>query len=83
VQQREVVVRNKFGLHSRVAVRIATLARSFSSRVVLVANGRRADARSLVAVMVLAASMGTSIYIETSGPDEVEAMTAVARLIGE
>jgi phosphocarrier protein HPr len=44
------------------------------------ANGKRANARSLVAVMVLAASMGTRVAIETAGPDEAEAMKAVARM---
>jgi phosphocarrier protein len=81
MQQQEIVVRSKFGLHARASARITILAQSFKSTVVLVANGRRANARSLVAVMILAASMGTRVYIETSGPDEVEALAAVARLI--
>lgn len=48
---------------------------------ILVANGRRADARSVIAVMILAAGVGARVYIETTGPDEIEAMTAVTRLI--
>ena len=83
MQQQEIVVRSKFGLHARASARITILAQSFRSTVVLVANGRRANARSLVAVMILAASMGTRVYIETSGPDEVEALAAVARLFDD
>lgn len=81
MQKKELVVRHAYGLHARVAARITKVAKAFQSSVVLVANGKRANARSLVAVMILAAGMGTRVYIEASGPDEAEALTAVARLI--
>jgi len=81
MQQNEITIKNRYGLHARAAARLTILATQFSSTVVLVANGRRANARSLVAVMILAAGMGSRVYIETAGPDEVEAMTAVTRLI--
>lgn len=77
----EVVVRSPLGLHARAAARLTMLTARFNASVVLKANGRKANARSLVAVMILAASMGTRVSIETAGPDEVEAMKAVARLL--
>lgn len=77
----EVVVRNKLGLHARAAARVTQLASKFNATVTLMANGKRANARSLVAVMILAASVGTRISIESTGPDEFEAMTAISRLI--
>ena len=83
MQHQEIVVRNRHGLHARAAARLTLLATQFKSNVVLVANGRRANARSLVAVMILAAGVGSRVLIETAGPDEVEAMTAVTRLINE
>jgi hypothetical protein len=49
--------------------------------VCLVWNGRRASARSIVAVMLLAAGVGATIRLETQGPDEGEAMTAMVELI--
>jgi phosphocarrier protein HPr len=78
--KQEVVVRNPLGLHTRAAARLTQLAAKFNSSVVLKANGRKANARSLVAVLILAASMGTRVSIETAGSDEAEAMNAVARL---
>jgi len=81
VQKREVVVRNPSGLHARAAARLTIAASKFKSTIVLMANGRRANARSLVAVMILAASMGARVYIEVRGPDEVEAMQEVAQLV--
>jgi phosphocarrier protein len=53
----------------------------YAWKFVIVANGRRANARHFIAVLLLSASLGSSITIETSGPDEVEALAAVTRLI--
>jgi phosphocarrier protein len=47
----------------------------------LVANGRRANARHFIAVLMLSAAMGSAVRIQVNGSDESEAMRAVARLI--
>ncbi len=81
MQAREITIINRLGLHARAAVKLVSLSSKYVSRVVVVANGRRADARHLIAVLLLSASMGTKVSIEVTGPDEVAAMTAVTRLI--
>jgi phosphocarrier protein HPr len=81
MQERKLTIRNGLGLHARAAVKLVSLCSRYASRVVLIANGRRADARHLIAVLLLSAGMGTNVAIQVSGPDEVEAMTAVTRLI--
>jgi phosphocarrier protein HPr len=81
MQQKEVVVRNPLGLHARVAARLAQTASKFKSSIVLVANGRRANARSLIALMILAAGMGARVSIEVQGPDELDAIEAVAQIV--
>ena len=81
MQQMDVIVRNPAGLHARAAARVTLAASKFKSSIVLVVNGRRANARSLIAVMVLAAAMGARVSIEVQGPDEVEAIRAVAQLV--
>ena len=43
-------------------------------------KGRRASARNIVAVMLLTASVGATVRIEVDGPDEAEAMRAIAAL---
>jgi phosphocarrier protein len=45
-------------------------------------NGRRVNAKSIMGVMMLAAGKGSTLLVETDGPDEKEALEAVARLIG-
>jgi len=81
MQEREMTIMNRLGLHARAAVKLVSLSSKYASRIVVVANGRRADARHMIAVLLLSASMGTRVSIEVSGPDEVAAMTAVTRLI--
>jgi phosphocarrier protein HPr len=81
MQAREVTIINRLGLHARAAVKLVSLSTKYASRIVLVANGRRADARHLIAVLLLSASMGARVSLEISGPDEIAAMSAVTRLI--
>jgi phosphocarrier protein HPr len=83
MQTREIKITNRLGLHARAAAKIVKLAARFHCRVWVVFDGRRANARSMLAVMMLAATMGSTIRLETSGPDEALAMTAMCRLIGE
>jgi phosphocarrier protein len=81
MQEREIKIMNRLGLHARAAVKLVSLSSKYVSSVVLVVNGRRANARHLIAVLLLSAGMGAQVSIRTSGPDEVEAMNAVTRLI--
>ena len=82
MQKRQVHVAHRLGLHARLAAQIVHLASTFSSNVSLAFKGRKADARNVLAVMLLAASVGSTISIEVSGPDEAEALEALTGLIG-
>jgi phosphocarrier protein HPr len=81
MQVRELTIMNRLGLHARAAAKLVTVCSRYASSVVLFANGRRADARHFLAVIMLSAAMGTAVSIQVSGPDEAEAMKAVARLV--
>jgi phosphocarrier protein len=81
MQQRDVEIVNKLGLHARPSARLTQLASSFKSNVFMSRNGRRVNAKSIMGVMMLAASKGSTITLETEGEDEVEAMEALAGLI--
>jgi phosphocarrier protein len=83
MQKREVRIVNRLGLHARAAAKIVYVASKYRCSVVLDFGNRHANARNILAVMLLAASMGSTITIETSGPDESEAMSAVTRLVAE
>ena len=81
MQTCEVLVRHPLGLHARVAARIVSLASGFRCNIALVCRGRRASARSLIAMLLLAAAVGASVRIETDGPDEKEALAVVASIV--
>ena len=81
MQQRKLTIVNRLGLHARAAAKLVTLCTRYVSDVVIVANGKRANARHFIAILLLSASMGMQVSVEASGPDEVEAITAVTRLI--
>ncbi len=81
MQIREIRLRNAKGLHARVAARVVKVAGRFSSRVVLTVDERRANARSIMAVLMLAAAMGATDRLETEGPDEQAAIDAVVAVL--
>lgn len=81
MQQRKLTIVNRLGLHARAAAKLVTLCTRYVSDVVIVANGRRANARHFIAILLLSASMGVQVSIEASGPDELEAIGAITRLI--
>ncbi len=80
MQTRELAITNRLGLHARACARIVHIASRFRCNVSLVVRGRRASARNIVAVMLLTASVGSTIRLETDGPDEVAAMREIAAL---
>jgi phosphocarrier protein len=79
--QQEVEIINRLGLHARASAKLTQVAGSFKSQVWVSRNGRRVNAKSIMGVMMLAAARGSTLVVETDGPDEQEALAAVARLI--
>jgi phosphocarrier protein HPr len=76
-----ISISNRLGLHARASAKLTKLAASFKSEVHLSRNGRRVNAKSIMGVMMLAAGLGSEVEIETEGPDEQAAMTALRELI--
>jgi phosphocarrier protein len=80
---REVHITNKLGLHARASAKLTKLAAEFASEVWLARNGRRVNAKSIMGVMMLAASKGTTVQLEVDGNDEGAAMEALTKLIAD
>ncbi len=81
MQYREIEILNKLGLHARASAKLTQLASQFQSEVWLSRNDRKVNAKSIMGVMMLAASKGVVLGIETTGADEAEAMQALINLI--
>jgi phosphocarrier protein HPr len=83
MQQREIEIVNKLGLHARASAKLTQLAAKYQCDVSLARSGRKVNAKSIMGVMMLAAGKGSRIMLETDGPDETEAIDAIAVLIGD
>jgi len=81
VIRREVTVRNRLGLHARAAARFVHAANAFRSRVTVSRDGRTMDGKSILGILLLAASQGTALELGTDGEDESAAMEALADLV--
>lgn len=79
--RRQVVVLNPQGLHLRPASEIAKAANRFEAKIELVKQGERADAKSILAILTLAAVQGTELWIEAEGLDALSALDELAKLV--
>ncbi len=77
----QITIINKLGLHARAASKLVNCASQFESEVFIIRDNNRVNAKSIMGVMMLAASQGTEITLEADGVDEQEALQAIVDLI--
>jgi phosphocarrier protein HPr len=77
----EYVVGNQLGLHVRAAAMVVRTMTPFQSRVTIRTEGGTADARSVLDLLTLSASKGTTIRVEAEGADAEAAVAALGDLI--
>lgn len=78
---KELSIINKLGLHARAAAKMVQCASRFKSHIEVERRGQRVNGKSIMGIMMLAASRGTSIRVEASGEDESEALAAIEELV--
>jgi len=83
MQQVKLTISNKLGLHARASAKLTKLAGGFQCDVFMTRNGRRVNAKSIMGVMMLAAGQGAEVELETSGPDEAQALAAIQTLVND
>ena len=83
MKERTVTISNRLGLHARAAALMVRRASAFNSSVQLLRDdtGETADGKSILSVLLLAASRGTSLIIKTEGDDEQRAIDALVELV--
>jgi len=79
--EKEVLIRNKLGLHARAAVKFVNLANRYSASVKVIKDDTEIDGKSILGILTLAAIQGSSIALRVSGRDEDEAIKALTALI--
>ncbi|MGD0100282.1 MAG: HPr family phosphocarrier protein [Acidobacteriota bacterium] len=80
--RQSVLISNKLGLHARAAAKLVRLASRFSSEIHLSREdaNQQIDSKSILGVLMLAASKGTRLVISIEGQDELEAVEAICGL---
>lgn len=79
----EVEIINKLGLHARAAAKLVSTASGFGAEITIRRDGREANAKSIMSVMMLAASRGTVVQVQAQGEDARAAIDAVVELIND
>ncbi len=76
-----ITIINKLGLHARAASKLVNCASQYESEVFISKQGNRVNAKSIMGVMMLAASKGTELELEVEGNDELVCRNAIVDLI--
>lgn len=83
VISRQVTICNKLGLHARAATKLAQLSLKFSAKITLELAGKKADASSIMALMLLAGAQGKIVNITAEGKDAELALSEICQLISD
>ena len=83
MKQFNYVITDEVGIHARPAGNLAKLCKGFSSKVTIEANGKKAEATKLMAVMGLGAKKDTEVSISVEGDDEETAAAEVEKFLKE
>jgi len=81
IVEKTLTVSNRLGLHARVATMMVQTMRNYSCQVTLIKDGVEVDARSVLGLLLLAASPGSEIVVRAQGPDSMAAIQEISRLI--
>ena len=79
--QVKVVIKNRLGLHARPAMSLVDTASGFSSAIKITKDQQVVDAKSIMQLMMLAATRGTALTVTAEGPDAEEAVKAIKALV--
>jgi phosphocarrier protein HPr len=74
---------NNLGLHARAATKLVQLANRFACHIEIVRDGQRANAKSVMGVLLLCGAKGTIVEVVADGPEADEAVSSIGTLIAE
>ena len=80
---RNIEIVNKLGMHARAAAKFVKLASTFTSDIEIEKDSRRVNAKSIMGVMMLAASKGSTVTIHANGSDAANSIAALEKLIND
>ncbi|MDG2406886.1 MAG: HPr family phosphocarrier protein [Paracoccaceae bacterium] len=78
-----LTIMNEKGLHARASAKLVELVEGFEASAEISKDGLAASGDSLMGLLMLAASIGTSINVETSGPEAADLEAAIIQLVAD
>jgi phosphocarrier protein HPr len=81
MQTETFTIRNKLGLHARAAALLVKAANHFGANITIEKDGIEVNGKSIMGILMLAASKGTKITLKIEGKDEGEALRVLGQLI--
>ena len=81
--EQDIEIINKLGVHARAAAKLVTVASAFGSQISIIRADKIVDSKSIMSVMMLAASQGSEVNLKINGDDEEAAMHAIVELIND
>jgi phosphocarrier protein HPr len=78
---KKLEIKNKLGLHARAAALLVQSVNKFTAQVSLSKDGQVVDGRSIMGVLMLAATQGSKIQVEATGEDAERAVRAIEKLV--
>jgi phosphocarrier protein len=79
----DIEIINHLGLHARAAAKFVSTTTRFESAIKISKDDREVDGKSIMSVMMLAASCGSTVGISCNGSDEIDALKAIKALIND
>ncbi|MDD3266990.1 MAG: HPr family phosphocarrier protein [Burkholderiales bacterium] len=83
MQSREIEIINKLGLHARASSKLVQLANKYQSEIFVIKKEKKANAKSIMSLMMLAANKGTLVTISCDGTDEADALEGICSLFAD
>ncbi len=74
-------IKNRLGLHARAAAQFVQVANRFEANITVAKDGQEVNGKSILALMMLAAGIGSSIEVTATGPQADAAVAAIAELV--
>ena len=81
--RRVLTITNRKGLHARASARFVEAVETFDAEAMVCKDGMRVDGRSIMGLLMLAAACGSTIEVETTGPEAAALMAALETLLAE
>ena len=83
VEIQTFTIKNKLGLHARVAAKLVTVATLYKSKIIFERDGQEVDGKSILGILTLACPLGSRITVRAEGVDAGEAVADIGRLFND